>query len=100
MGGCCATNAETGFKSLSMNPPTANMTSDNRLKLSPDTFIPKKKIWIIVKNKDYSTARKNQSLKALRDISDADEKVQAVLQGIKCLGAKQNDITVLENAKR
>ena len=28
MGGCFSTNVETSFKSLSMNPPTANMNQE------------------------------------------------------------------------
>ena len=50
-------------------------TRSSRLKLSPDTFIPRKKIWVIVQNKDYSLARSSKSLKTLNDMNDADEKV-------------------------
>ena len=75
-------------------------SDSNRLKLSPDTFIPRKKIWVIVANKDYSKARSNKSLRALRDISDAEEKVHAVKEGIINLGAQDEDIRVYENITR
>ena len=75
-------------------------TRSSRLKLSPDTFIPRKKIWVIVQNKDYSLARSSKSLKTLNDMNDADEKVQSVIDGIHNLGAVDADIRLYENATR
>ena len=65
MGGCCATRRESAITSMALNPPSmlkCGGSESNGLKLSPNTFIPRKKIWIIVSNWDYSKARKNESL--------------------------------------
>ena len=39
-------------------------------------------------------------MKALRDITDADEKVNAVLEGIRNLGAKDDEIRLHRNESR
>lgn len=88
-----------------MNPShmnTRNGSSDNsnRLNLSPETLIPRKKIWIIVANSEYSKARSNQSLSALREMKDVAEKVHAVKEGIMNLGGQENDIRFYENISR
>ena len=70
------------------------------LKLSPDTFVPRKKIWILIQNKDYSDARSGKALQTLKDMTNADEKVKAVVEGIKNLGAIDSEIRSYENASR
>mmetsp|Transcript_1781 Transcript_1781/g.2524 ORF Transcript_1781/g.2524 Transcript_1781/m.2524 type:complete len:122 (+) Transcript_1781:18-383(+) len=99
MGACCSTTQEQNANALFM---PSNMLSgrSSRLKLSPSTFIPRKKIWVIVANSDYSLARQSKSLKSLHDLTEADEKVQAVLNGIKNMGANDNEIRVYENTSR
>ena len=99
MGACCSATTEQGPNGWTMQ---SNMRSarSTRLKLSPTTFIPRKKIWVIVQNSDYSLARQSKSLKTLYDVADAQEKVNAIKEGISNMGGTEQEIRIYKNATR
>ena len=48
----------------------------------------------------YSLARQSKSLKTLYDIADAQEKVNAIKEGIKNMGGTEHEIRIYHNACR
>ena len=98
MGACCSATTEQGPNSMGFRDTNMLSARSTRLKLSPTTFIPRKKIWVIVQNSDYSMARQSKSLKTLYDITDAQEKVNAIKDGIKNMGGTEHEIRHYHNA--
>ena len=61
-------------------------------------FLPNHYRWVIVKNRYYDKRREEPGYEGFADLPDVDTDVQNVLKGVKGLGARDEDITVIEEA--